>query len=78
MLGALHNVEKYSEKSCEPDVSIILNIYGNNFLDFNFSKVALNQQRKNWEENVCLRFCKVLKLTSGPLCKICLLFQYSL
>lgn len=42
MLGALHNVEKYSEKSCEPSVSIILSIYGNNFLDLSFSKVALN------------------------------------
>lgn len=62
--GALHNVEKYSEKSCEPNVSIILSLYGNNFLDFNFSKVALHQQGKNWEENVCLRFCKVLKLAS--------------
>lgn len=53
MLGALYNVEKYSEKDCQPNASIVLSIYVNNSLDFNLSKMDLNHQRKDWKKNVC-------------------------
>lgn len=55
MLGALYNVEKYSEKGCQPNASIVLSIDVNDFLDFNLYKMDLNHQRTDWKKNVCLR-----------------------